>query len=149
MDSITLPKSAEFRALLQKLGAAFDTGALILAGGQTLESADQLIGAGTVDLVAFGQLFISNPDLVARFKHRWPLTQPDRRTYYVGGAQATSITQRTQSKGALFLQRIRCSAIRSRVSAKRVGERSCPHYSKRLKLENACLPSPYTVISRP
>ena len=82
-----MPKSAQFRALLQKLRAAFDTGALILAGGQTLESANQLIGAGTVDLVAFGQLFISNPDLVARFEHGWPLTQPDRGTYYGGGAQ--------------------------------------------------------------
>jgi N-ethylmaleimide reductase len=85
--SITLPKSAEFRALLQKLRAAFDAGAVILAGGQTLESANQLIAAGTVDLVAFGQLFISNPDLVARFEHGWPLTQPDRGTYYGGGAQ--------------------------------------------------------------
>jgi N-ethylmaleimide reductase len=87
VGSITLPKSAQFRALLQKLRAAFDTGALILAGGQTLESANELIGAGTVDLIAFGQLFISNPDLVARFKHGWPLNQPDRATYYGGGAQ--------------------------------------------------------------
>jgi N-ethylmaleimide reductase len=80
-----LPKSPEIRTLLQKLRGAFDTGALILAGGQTRESANQLIGAGSVDLVAFGQLFISNPDLVARFDYGWPLTQPDRSTYYGGG----------------------------------------------------------------
>jgi 2,4-dienoyl-CoA reductase-like NADH-dependent reductase (Old Yellow Enzyme family) len=78
-----LPKSPEIRTLLQKLRGAFDTGALILAGGQTRESANQLIGAGSVDLVAFGQLFISNPDLVARFDYGWPLTQPDRSTVSV------------------------------------------------------------------
>jgi 2,4-dienoyl-CoA reductase-like NADH-dependent reductase (Old Yellow Enzyme family) len=82
-----LPKSPEIKTLLQKLRAEFDSGALILAGGQTVESANQLIGAGTVDLVAFGQLFISNPDLVARFEHGWPLAQPDPSTYYGGGAQ--------------------------------------------------------------
>lgn len=32
-------------------------------------------------------------------------------------------------EGALFLQRIGCSSIPARVSAKRVGEGSCPHYS--------------------
>jgi N-ethylmaleimide reductase len=87
IGAITLPKNTEFRALLRKLRAAFDTGALILAGGQTLESANKLIGAGSVDLVAFGQLFISNPDLIARFQHGWSLAQPDRETYYGGGAQ--------------------------------------------------------------
>jgi N-ethylmaleimide reductase len=52
-----------------------------------VESANKVTGAGTVDLVAFVQLFISNPDLVARFEHGWPLSQSDRGTYYGGGAQ--------------------------------------------------------------
>jgi len=59
---------------------------LILAGGMTRARAEQLIGAGVIDLAAFGQPFISNPDLVARLRHGWPLAEPDRTTYYGGDA---------------------------------------------------------------
>ncbi len=58
--------------------------ALILAGGMTRERADALIADGVIDLAAFGQPFISNPDLVARLRHGWPLAEPDRSTYYGG-----------------------------------------------------------------
>jgi N-ethylmaleimide reductase len=44
--------------------------------GYTLESAEQAIAAGMADLVAFGRPFISNPDLVERFRHGWPLAAP-------------------------------------------------------------------------
>ena len=60
--------------------------ALILAGGMTRARAEQLIGDGVIDLAAFGQPFISNPDLVARLKNGWALTEPDRATYYGGDA---------------------------------------------------------------
>jgi len=60
--------------------------ALILAGGMTRARADNLIGDGVIDLAAFGQPFISNPDLVARLQDGWKLTDPDRTTYYGGGA---------------------------------------------------------------
>lgn len=59
---------------------------LILAGGMTRTRAQQLIDDGVIDLAAFGQPFISNPDLVARLQHGWPLTEPDRSTYYGGDA---------------------------------------------------------------
>jgi N-ethylmaleimide reductase len=59
---------------------------LILAGGMTRERAEHLIGDGVIDLAAFGQPFISNPDLVARLKNGWPLAEPDRTTYYGGDA---------------------------------------------------------------
>ena len=58
--------------------------ALILAGNMTRARADTLIADGTIDLAAFGQPFISNPDLVARLRNDWPLTPPDRTTYYGG-----------------------------------------------------------------
>ena len=45
-----------------------------------------MIGDGVIDLAAFGQPFIANPDLVARLKNGWKLTDPDRTTYYGGGA---------------------------------------------------------------
>ncbi|WP_332878412.1 alkene reductase [Massilia sp. S19_KUP03_FR1] len=59
---------------------------LILAGGMTRERAEHLIADGVIDLAAFGQPFISNPDLVARLKNGWPLAAPDRTTYYGGDA---------------------------------------------------------------
>jgi len=44
--------------------------------GYVLESAEKAVAEGLADLVAFGRPFISNPDLVERFRHGWPLAQP-------------------------------------------------------------------------
>jgi 2,4-dienoyl-CoA reductase-like NADH-dependent reductase (Old Yellow Enzyme family) len=49
--------------------------------------ADQVIQDGEADAVAFGQLFIANPDLVARFARHAPLNVPDSSTFYMPGAQ--------------------------------------------------------------
>ena len=72
------------RELLQHCKAQLKSTALILAGDMTLERAQDLVDAGLIDLAGFGQPFIANPDLVARLKHGWPLTTPDRDTYYGG-----------------------------------------------------------------
>jgi N-ethylmaleimide reductase len=79
--------SDKVHSLLRKLRPTFDKGALILAGGQTLAKANGLIASGTIDLAAFGQPFIANPDLVARLRNGWPLAKPERETYYGGGAE--------------------------------------------------------------
>ncbi len=39
------------------------------------------------DLIAFGRLFIANPDLVERLRIGAPLNTPDRTTFFGGGAQ--------------------------------------------------------------
>jgi len=57
---------------------------LISAGGYTAESADQAIANGSADAVAFGRLFIANPDLPTRFASRSPLNAYDRSTFYGG-----------------------------------------------------------------
>ncbi|MEJ5058969.1 MULTISPECIES: alkene reductase [unclassified Pseudomonas] len=44
------------------------------------------VASGHADMVAFGRPFISNPDLVERLKLDAPLTEPDRNTFYGGGA---------------------------------------------------------------
>lgn len=49
------------------------TGPLMGNCGHTHESAESLIKNGSADLMAFGRPFISNPDLVERFSHGWPL----------------------------------------------------------------------------
>jgi N-ethylmaleimide reductase len=44
-----------------------------------------VLRSGDADLVAFGQLFIANPDLPERFRRHAALNVPDRQTYYGGG----------------------------------------------------------------
>ena len=51
----------------------------VLAGEQPVSegrSAEQAIAAGDADLIAFGRPYISNPDLVERLRHGWPLAEP-------------------------------------------------------------------------
>lgn len=62
-------------------------GTVILAGKLNLERAARLIDQAVIDLAAFGQPFIANPDLVARLQTGTSLASPDRDTYYGGGAE--------------------------------------------------------------
>lgn len=57
-------------------------GAIIWCGSFTQQSAQTALASGMVDLIAFGRPFVGNPDLVARFKNRWPLVEADRSVYY-------------------------------------------------------------------
>lgn len=47
--------------------------------------AASVVKDGYADLVAFGRLFIANPDLVERFKRGAALNEPDTSTFYSGG----------------------------------------------------------------
>jgi 2,4-dienoyl-CoA reductase-like NADH-dependent reductase (Old Yellow Enzyme family) len=51
----------------------------------TLAQANQVIQDGEADAVAFGQLFIANPDLPARFTSSAPLNLPDPSTFFTSG----------------------------------------------------------------
>lgn len=73
--------------LLRTLKAEIGSAALILAGGLTLARATELVESGLIDLAAFGQPFIANPDLVRRLEQNLPLAEPQRATYYGGGAE--------------------------------------------------------------
>jgi 2,4-dienoyl-CoA reductase-like NADH-dependent reductase (Old Yellow Enzyme family) len=53
----------------------------------TRESAEQVVASGEADAVAFGQLFIANPDLPKRLKLNAPLNAPQPETYYHPGAE--------------------------------------------------------------
>jgi len=51
--------------------------------GYDQAAAEAAIAGGLADLIAFGRPFISNPDLVDRFRHGWPLAAPaDLATWY-------------------------------------------------------------------
>ncbi|PWB35183.1 alkene reductase [Pseudomonas sp. SDI] len=82
-----LARDEALQDLLRKCRAGLGSTVLILAGDLTLERAQALVASGLIDLPAFGQPFIANPDLVSRLQHGWPLTTPDRETYYGGGAK--------------------------------------------------------------
>jgi NADPH2 dehydrogenase len=68
-----------------QLKAIFN-GALIANEGFTLDSAQQALAAGEADAVAFGKLFIANPDLPRRFRERAALNEPRPSLFYSGGA---------------------------------------------------------------
>ncbi|SAL04408.1 NADH:flavin oxidoreductase/NADH oxidase [Caballeronia calidae] len=63
------------------------SGTLIANGGISIEQAKQLLNKGQIDLVAFGRLYISNPDLVGRIRHDAPLSDSEPRGWY-GGNEA-------------------------------------------------------------
>jgi N-ethylmaleimide reductase len=59
-------------------------GVLITAGGFTGDTAEAAIAAGHADAIAFGRIFISNPDLPRRLQRGYPLTPYNRATFYGG-----------------------------------------------------------------
>ncbi|KAI8143812.1 hypothetical protein BJV82DRAFT_668255 [Fennellomyces sp. T-0311] len=63
-------------------------GAFISAGGCTapVKAAHDFANL-TGNLVAFGRIFTSNPDLVERLRNDWSLTKYNRATFYGGGAK--------------------------------------------------------------
>lgn len=61
-------------------------GAFISAGGYSPEMAQSTVTLGQADAIAFGRLYISNPDLAERIKAGVALTPYNRATFY-GGAE--------------------------------------------------------------
>ena len=62
-------------------------GAWMLNNGYDGELAKEAVASGRADLVAFGKLFLANPDLADRVRNGVPLNEPDRETFYGGGAK--------------------------------------------------------------
>ena len=57
-------------------------GVLITNGGYDQERGEATIKGGEADAVAFGALYLANPDLPERFKVKADLNQPDPNTFY-------------------------------------------------------------------
>lgn len=63
-------------------------GGMYIANEQfTQASAEQVLAAGEADAVAFGKLFIANPDLPERFRQAAPLNEPQPDTFYAQGSK--------------------------------------------------------------
>lgn len=69
-----------------RVKAAFGAG-VISAGGYVQDTAAAAIEEGRADVVAFGRLFIANPDLPERLRRNAPLNRYDRSTFYGGDAK--------------------------------------------------------------
>jgi 2,4-dienoyl-CoA reductase-like NADH-dependent reductase (Old Yellow Enzyme family) len=67
-------------ALKREFGGVF-----IANESHNAASANRLIAAGGADAVAFGKLFIANPDLPARLAAEAPLNTPDPNTFFAPG----------------------------------------------------------------
>lgn len=75
-------------------------GALMMAGGFDLESAQAWLEQGRADLIAFGRKFLANPDLPERLRRRAPLNPDDPSTYYGGGPKGyTDYPSLAQERG--------------------------------------------------
>lgn len=63
------------------------SGTYIANNGYDFKLATEVLDQNKADLIAFGKLFISNPDLVERLKLGAPLNPFDKTTFYGGGAK--------------------------------------------------------------
>ncbi len=62
-------------------------GTIIASGGLSKEKAEDILKSEKAELVAFGQLFLANPDLVHRVKNDLDLNTPDYNTFFTPGEQ--------------------------------------------------------------
>jgi 2,4-dienoyl-CoA reductase-like NADH-dependent reductase (Old Yellow Enzyme family) len=65
------------------------------------ETAEQVLAAQEADAVAFGVLFIANPDLPRRFALNAPLNEPDPSTFYTSGSKGYTDYPILEAAGAL------------------------------------------------
>ncbi len=61
-------------------------GALIANENLSLEEGEELVASGQADAVAWGKLFIANPDLPERYRLDAPLNAPNPETFYAYGS---------------------------------------------------------------
>lgn len=76
-DDVTPLGARHFRSIYK--------GTLVTAGGYTGETGEAILKEGYADLVAYGRLFLANPDLPTRFATNALLNKYDRSTFYSSG----------------------------------------------------------------
>ena len=77
------PADAETLTAIRKQWNGF----YIANGDFNLESANKAIESGHADGIAFGRIFLANPDLPKRLELSAPLNEPNQATFYGGGAE--------------------------------------------------------------
>ena len=74
---------------------------LIANNGYTFETANKKIEDKEADLITFGRSFISNPDLVERFRNGWELTRAKPQLFYGGDGKGYIDYPRYEAKAKL------------------------------------------------
>ncbi len=82
-DDASVDSASLFRRLLD--------GPMITAGGYTIEMGVEAVEASRADAVAFGRMFVANPDLPERIRTGAALNTFDRSTAYGGSAHGYAI----------------------------------------------------------
>ena len=78
---VTIFDKSESNESLMPIRKAFN-GTFIVAGGYTRSEGNKVLASGGADLVAYGRLFLANPDLPRRFELDAELNKADRSTFY-------------------------------------------------------------------
>jgi N-ethylmaleimide reductase len=75
----------DYAALKTAYREAGGKGAWMVNNAYDAGLAQKVVADGTADIVAFGKLYIANPDLVERLRTKAPLNAWDQSTFYGGG----------------------------------------------------------------
>ncbi|KAJ4967262.1 hypothetical protein NE237_019111 [Protea cynaroides] len=78
----TMGEKGETTQSLLPMRKAFN-GTFIVAGGYDREDGNKAIASHYADLVAYGRIFLANPDLPRRFELNAPLNKYNRGTFYI------------------------------------------------------------------
>jgi 2,4-dienoyl-CoA reductase-like NADH-dependent reductase (Old Yellow Enzyme family) len=87
VDSQGRPKEVANKESIGPILKRIFGGPFIANEGFDQASAERALAEGRADAVAFGKLFIANPDLVERFARHAPLNPWNPATFYAGGAE--------------------------------------------------------------
>ena len=79
-DTIPVDQKADF---FGRLRTAWK-GIYVANGGYDAERGERAVADGSADAVAYGRLFLANPDLPTRLSRRGPLNLPDTNSFYGG-----------------------------------------------------------------
>ncbi len=79
----SLERAPQEQRLTPKLRKVFD-GPLMVNDGYDQAAGEEAVRSGLADLVAYGRLFLANPDLPERFRLDAPLNEPHPQTFYGG-----------------------------------------------------------------
>lgn len=86
---LTIPEG-EHKEYLRKPSAYYRyiyKGTLIANSGYTFETGNEAVINNQADAISFGKLFISNPDLVSKFRNNLPLNEYNPKTFYSPGPE--------------------------------------------------------------
>jgi N-ethylmaleimide reductase len=79
-DTIPVDQKADFFGRLRTEWK----GIYVANGGYDAERGERAVSDGSADAVAYGRLFLANPDLPTRLSLRGPLNAPDTKSFYGG-----------------------------------------------------------------